>query len=215
MSWSVHAGSGMSLIWRWQHSRLPGRLAAGYWQVHAVCMLGSIGTRQTAGCTVLMVVLWMPAKSFTDVARVGGSWSFPQNMHQPKSWLLAQAVVTRGSLPAFIRGPWANKRCDVLAGGGGGGDHNAGEGELCFHLFYRPGQKWRPQLQLPLFVMLGNLPNLLSLYYPTCNASLPVRGELGRSRALQAVVLFCLCALTKERELEAGKEIMKASDCSR
>lgn len=142
MSWSVHAGSGMSLIWHWQHSRLPGRLAAGYWQVHAVCMLGSIGTRQTAGCTVLMVVLWMPAKSSTDVARMGGSWSFPQNMHQPKSWLLAQAVVTRGSLPAFIRGPWANKRCDVLAGGGGGGTIMLGKGSCastCFIDLVRNG----------------------------------------------------------------------------
>lgn len=37
---------------------------------------------------------------------------------------------------------------------------NAGQGELCFCLSYRPAQKLRAELQLPLFVMLVNLFNL-------------------------------------------------------
>lgn len=66
---------------------------------------------------MLMVAPWMLAKSSADVTRLSGSWSFPENTHQP-TWLSAQAMVTSSLLPAFIRGPMASKRCDTWHNGG-------------------------------------------------------------------------------------------------
>ena len=168
---------GASLIWHWQHSRLPGQLGwADLWLFAGACWLHvrSIGTRQTAGCTVLVVLLWMLAKSSTDVARVGLSHKTCISQKagfMPRWWRPAVLCQPLSEVPGLTKHLMPCR-----------GHRNAGEGELCFYLFYRRGQKLRAELQLPL-CLAGQLALSLSLCYPTCNASCPVLGELGRSRA--------------------------------
>lgn len=166
-AWSVCAGSGTSPTWRWWHSWLPGRLGwDGLWLLAGVgCLhVRSIGTRQVVGCTVLVGA----CQKLYRCSQVGCGSSFQLNMHEQKKLDSTPGSGDQCSLPTFITGPCANKRYDAL----GRAFDNAGKGELCVYLFYRPGQKLRAELQL-----------LLSCW-PTCfccpawNASLPGLGEL-------------------------------------
>lgn len=95
----------------------------------------------------------MPAKSSAGGARVGGTWSFPQNMPWPKRWLPAQAAGIGVSLPVLIRSPVLTKDNEASRRA-----RNPRKGS-CDCPIINPEQVFETELRFPLCIVLGKLIN--------------------------------------------------------
>lgn len=141
--------SGTSLIWRWQPQQAAGEVWTGWPLTLGRCLLLSAREMRRSE-----EERGMPAKSSAGGARVGGTWSFPQNTPWPKRWLPAQAAGIGVSLPVLIRSPVLTKGNDASRR-----TRNPRKGSCDCPLINPEQVFFETELRFPLCIALGKLIN--------------------------------------------------------